>query len=210
MRRRRDPRLFEYAGNNTYRARVFPIQPRGERRIQITPTPSCSPRTRAWSIHLPAEHRAVLYPAGGETVVNVTITPPTPSPSVYCPSHNASITKTDRHHASVSYEENDTRPDRDLQLYYTVAQDEIGAHILTYKERGQDGFFMLLAAPSVDQEADPLPKDVVFVLDRSGSMSGEKIEQARDALTFCVNQLGSEDLFEIITFSDNIRSSARS
>lgn len=206
MRRRRDPGLFEYAGNNTYRARVFPIQPRGERRIQITYTELLTQDTGVVQYNYPLSTEQFSTQPVGETVVNVTITSADPIASVYCPSHNASITKTDRHHASVSYEENDTRPDRDLQLYYTVAQDEIGAHILTYKERGQDGFFMLLAAPSVDQEADPLPKNVVFVLDRSGSMSGEKIEQARDALTFCVNQLGSEDLFEIITFSDNIRS----
>lgn len=206
MRQRRDPGLFEYAGNNTYRARVFPIQPRGERRIQITYTELLNQDAGVVQYTYPLSTEQFSTQPVGETVVNVAITSADPLASVYCPSHNASIAKTDRHHATVSYEENHTRPDRDLQLYYTIAQDEIGTHILTFKEPGKDGFFMLLAAPSVDQEADPLPKNVVFVLDRSGSMSGEKIEQARDALTFCVNQLGSDDLFEIITFSDNVRS----
>lgn len=206
MRRRKDPALFQYAGNDTYRARIYPIPADGERRIVIT-----------YSELLPQDADVVeyLYPMSteqfstepvAETVFNCSIESRDPIASVYCPSHNVSIDRKDQHRATVSYEENDTRPDRDVRLYYTVSHDDVGTHILTYKDGGDDGFFLLLSAPSVEPDTDPLPKSVVFVLDRSGSMSGEKIEQARDALTFCVNRLGEEDRFEIITFSDNIRS----
>ena len=206
MRRRKDPALFQYAGSNTYRARIYPIPAGGERRIEIT-----------YSELLPRDGGVVeyLYPMSteqfsaepvAETVFNCRITSQDPIASVYCPSHDVSIGREGRRVATVSYEENNSRPDRDLRIYYTVSEDAVGIHLLTYKERGEDGFFMLLAAPSVEVEADALPKNVVFVLDRSGSMSGEKIVQARDALTFCVNQLNPEDTFEIITFSDTIRS----
>ncbi len=120
------------------------------------------------------------------------------------------VDKTDRRHATVSYEENDTRPDRDLRLYYTVSTDAVGTRLMTYKEAGEDGFFMLLAAPTIEREQTSLPKSVVFVIDRSGSMSGEKIEQAREALTFCVNSLEPEDDFEIVSFSDTVRSFGKS
>jgi len=206
MRRRRDPGLFEYAGNNTYRARVFPIPPDGERRIQITYSELLGHDAGVVEYVYPLSTEQFSTEPVGETVFNARITSADPIASVYCPSHNVSIDKQDRRHATVSYEENHTRPDRDLRMYYTVSMDPVGTHIMTYKEPGEDGFFMLLTAPSVDRDADPLPKNVVFVLDRSGSMNGEKIAQARDALTFCVNQLGDDDFFEIITFSDNIRS----
>jgi len=206
MRRRQDPALFQYAGNNTYRARIYPIPAGGERRIVITYSELLTQDAGVVEYMYPMSTEQFSTEPVGETVFNARITSADPIASVYCSSHNVSIDKADQRHATVSYEENDTRPDRDLQLCYAVSMDAVGTHILTYKERADDGFFMLLAAPSVDRDADALPKNVVFVLDRSGSMSGEKIGQARDALTFCVNQLGEDDLFEIITFSDNIRS----
>ncbi len=206
MRRRKDPALFQYAGNNTYRARIYPIAPNGERRIEITYSELLSQDAGVVEYLYPLSTEQFSTDPVQDTVVNCSITSSDPIASVYCPSHDVSVTREGRHDAKVSYEENNTRPDRDLRLYYTVSQDAIGTHLLTYKERDEDGFFMLLAAPSVTAEADALPKNIVFVLDRSGSMSGEKIEQARDALAFCVNQLNEGDTFEIVTFSDNIRS----
>ncbi|MGD9497757.1 MAG: VIT domain-containing protein [Armatimonadota bacterium] len=206
MRRRKDPALFQYAGNNTYRARIYPIPAGGERRIEITYSEVLSQDAGVVEYVYPMSTEQFSTEPVRETVFNARVSSADPIASVYCPSHNVSIDKQDPRHATVSYEESNSRPDRDLRMYYTVSMDAVGTHILTYKEPGDDGFFMLLTAPSVAHETDPLPKNVVFVLDRSGSMSGEKIEQARDALTFCVNQLGEDDLFEIITFSDNIRS----
>ncbi len=206
MRRRKDPALFQYAGNNTYRARIYPIPAGGERRIEITYSEVLSQDAGVVEYMYPMSTEQFSTEPVAETVFNCTIASTDPIASVYCPTHDVSVSREGRRDARVSYEENNTRPDRDLQLYYAISQDAVGTHLLTYKERGEDGFFMLLAAPAVDVETDVLPKNIVFVLDRSGSMSGEKIEQARDALTFCVNQLNPEDTFEIVTFSDNIRS----
>ncbi len=54
------------------------------------------------------------------------------------------------------------------------------------------------------KDAKPSPKDVVFVLDTSGSMAGEKIQQAKKALAFCVDNLNDDDRFEIIRFSTDV------
>ena len=60
----------------------------------------------------------------------------------------------------------------------------------------------LAAAPSArQQEARPAPKDIVFVVDTSGSMAGAKLNQAKKALEFCVENLNAEDRFEIVRFS---------
>ena len=72
---------------------------------------------------------------------------------------------------------------------------------------GDDGYFLLLASPEVKAaDARPQPKTVIFVLDRSGSMAGKKIEQARKALKSVLNNLRDDDLFNIIVYDDLVES----
>jgi Ca-activated chloride channel family protein len=79
--------------------------------------------------------------------------------------------------------------------------------VLTYKEQGDEGFYLLLAAPKVEiSSGTVIKKRTIFVIDRSGSMGGDKIIQARDALKFCINSLNPGDQFNIIDFSSEIRS----
>ncbi len=74
--------------------------------------------------------------------------------------------------------------------------------MLTYKTGDDDGYFLILAAPSLDMKSKPVPKDVTFVLDTSGSMAdGHKLEQAKKALQFCLANLNEDDRFEIVRFS---------
>ena len=74
-------------------------------------------------------------------------------------------------------------------------------NLVTHKPDSDDGYFLLLAAPTVATEAKPAPKDIVFVVDTSGSMAGAKLKQAKKALEFCVANLNTEDRFEIVRFS---------
>jgi len=73
--------------------------------------------------------------------------------------------------------------------------------LITHKPAGEDSYFLILAAPTVAKETKPAPKDVVFVVDTSGSMAGAKLQQAKKALEFCVENLSGEDRFEIVRFS---------
>ena len=115
------------------------------------------------------------------------------------------------HNAVVGYEEYDVKPDRDFVLYYTVSPEDVGVNLLSYKPdwRG-DGFFLLLAAPKVEIDSQQvIAKDVILVLDVSGSMRGEKIEQAKEALNFVLDNLHDEDRFNVIAFSTGTRAYAR-
>ncbi|HDQ71109.1 MAG TPA: VWA domain-containing protein, partial [Chloroflexi bacterium] len=74
----------------------------------------------------------------------------------------------------------------------------------------EDGFFLLLAAPSVEvDQTRVIPRDVILVLDTSGSMDGEKIEQAKKALAYVLERLNPEDRFNVIAFSTGLRQYAR-
>src|SRR6185295_3201597 len=99
----------------------------------------------------------------------------------------------------------DVKPDADFQLFYTQDDADLGVSLLTYKPAGEDGYFLLLAASGVESKnAKVMPKDVVFVLDTSGSMAGAKLEQAKKALAFCVENLNDSDHFEVLRFATEV------
>ncbi len=70
------------------------------------------------------------------------------------------------------------------------------------------GTFLLLAAPGIVAAESAIAKDVIVVLDTSGSMEGEKLAQAKQALTLVLNKLNSEDRFTIVEFSTGVRTYA--
>lgn len=203
----RDPALLEYADMGALRARVFPIPPQGERRIELE-----------YSQALTAENGLVryLYPLGTEKFsiepledvsVTVKVSSSQPIRAVYSPSHPISINREDDYHILTGYEEQDVLPDKDFSLFYSIGEAE-AFHLLTYRDHSDqddpDGFFLLLLAPSVQQNLRVVPKDVLLVLDRSGSMDGEKFIQAQDAVRFILEKLNPEDRFNLITFSTGV------
>lgn len=206
VRRRRDPALLTYAGNNAYQARIFPIPAGGERRIELRYTELLSYDNGLVTYLYPLSPEGLSPRPLEEVVFTGDIYSRQPIGSVYSPTHDVSVNRLSDYHVKVSYEEKDVLPDRDILLYYNVAQGPVGLSLLTFKEPGQNGFFLLLAAPAVEEHSgEVLPKHLCFVLDTSGSMSGEKIEQVQEALTFCVNSLNRQDKFNIVAFSDHVK-----
>jgi Ca-activated chloride channel family protein len=211
VRRRRDPALLEYVGRNLFQASIFPIPAGDERRIEIE-----------YRQVLPVEGGLVryVYPLSTEQFsarpledasVNVTIVSKEPIKAIYSPSHPVAIDREGDYRASVGWEGRNVAPDKDFALYYTVSQEDLGVNLLSYKERDEDGFFMLLVAPKVEvDEAQVVAKDVILVLDTSGSMEGEKLDQVKDALRFVLDNLNPEDRFNIVEFNTRVKSYADS
>ncbi len=205
VRKHRDPALLEYIGRNTFQASIFPIAPGEEKRVQIE-----------YRQILPVDQGLVeyVYPLSTErfspqplqdVAITVHLTSREPLRAVYSPSHDVSIDRPDDYHTTVGYEARDVLPDRDFVLYYTISPEDVGLSLLTYHPRGEDGFFLLLIAPPVEEETqEVVAKDVIFVLDTSGSMSGEKMEQARSALLFVLDHLNPEDRFAIVDFDSSV------
>ena len=124
--------------------------------------------------------------------------------NVYSPSHDVTIDYQSGKRVNV-----DLRSMDDAQgsfvLYYTRDADRISATLLPHRPyRDEPGYFMLMIAPPSRPTGEILPKDIVFVLDKSGSMSGEKIEQAKQALRYSLNNLGADDRFGIVSFSSDV------
>ncbi|MBN2007295.1 MAG: VWA domain-containing protein, partial [Anaerolineae bacterium] len=126
--------------------------------------------------------------------------------AIYSPSHqeDALITRPDDYEATISYEASQILPDRDFELYIGSNTDEISANLFSYKPENEDGFFLLLLSPSIETTRQRvLPKDVFLVLDTSGSMDGEKLAQAKEALVYVLKHLNVEDRFNVIAFSSD-------
>ncbi len=205
VRRRKDPAILTYAGESMYQAKIYPIPPGGERRIEIRYTELLHADSGLVGYVYPLSPEQLSHRPIESVVFVADIYAAQPVGNVYSPSHDIAVNKLSDRHVRISYEEKNTLPDRDILLYYNVAQDPVGLSVITFKEPGKDGFYLLLAAPAVEQATEEVvSKNICFVLDTSGSMSGEKIEQAKDALTFCVNSLNPQDRFDIVAFSDRI------
>ena len=127
--------------------------------------------------------------------------------NVYSPTHDFRITRANENKAVCRLSlTNVIQPD-DTRLLYGLRGGEIGMNLVSYQpdDDGKQGYFMLLASPKVKtKKGQEIPKTVLFVVDRSGSMSGNKIEQAKSSLRLMINQLGQLDTFNIISYSSDV------
>jgi Ca-activated chloride channel homolog len=205
VRKARDPALLEYVGRDVFKVRIFPIEPNSRKRVKLAYTQLLKPDAGLTSYVYPLNTEKFSAAPIKNVSVKVELETKRPLKTIYSPSHTVEIKRDGSNKAVVGYEANDVKPDADFQLCFSAEKDELGVNLLTYRTSGDDGFFVLLASPGVDvKEKQLVLKDVVFVLDTSGSMAGRKLEQAKKALQFCVENLNSGDRFEIVRFSTEV------
>lgn len=211
VRRMKDPALLEYADRNLFKLRVYPIPARGERRIELSYSETLKYDFGTVKYVYPLDTEKYSSAPINDVTIDASIKTNIPIKSVYSPSHDIDVVRRGNNEVRFSYEEKDILPDKDFVLYYTLSNKDVDTSLITYRERGDLGFFMLLLTPKPDVDPkDVNPKDVTFVLDTSGSMKGEKIEQARNALTFCIKSLNKGDRFNIIRFATDTESFSKS
>jgi Ca-activated chloride channel family protein len=207
VRQRKDPALLEYFKDGMFKASVYPIPAHGETRIKLYYSEILRLNGGLCGYHYTLNTEKFSKDPLQSVKVNVHISSKTPIKSIYSPSHDIKIEKQDEHHAEVSYVEENTRPDKDFFLYYTVSEKDIGFNLLPFEDEDGQGYFLAMISPQVEVVADRTSsKNIVFILDTSGSMKGEKIKQAKGALSFCLNSLNRQDRFSLIDFDDEIRS----
>lgn len=203
--RMRDPGLVEYMGGNLFRARVFPIPASGDQTVELRFTQTVD--YQGGTIH----YRYPLRTAGPQArtmedfTLSVTLDASAPIRAVYSPTHRIDTTRRGARQATVGFELGNAVLDRDFDLYYTLADSDVGMSVLTHREAGEDGYFLMMLAPrSEATEREVIGKDILFVCDTSGSMAGEKMTHAREALRAWVNRLNPDDTFNVLRFSTDV------
>jgi len=208
VRRQRDPALLEYVGRDAVRARIFPIPAGEERRIQLEYTQILPLDEGMLHYRYPLDTERFSALPLEQVSIYVSLTSKTPLRAVYSPSHQNEviIIREGAYRATLSYEANHVLPDRDFELYAGTTTDDIGANLLTYQTGSEDGFFLLMLTPALETESRRvLPRDILLVLDTSGSMDGAKLEQAQGALAYILRHLNPEDRFNVVAFSSGAR-----
>ncbi|MBX3728101.1 MAG: VWA domain-containing protein [Candidatus Sumerlaeia bacterium] len=205
VRRMRDPGLLEYLDAQTLRFRIFPIPARGDMPVELTFLQTLERDGDLYALELPAGRRTKM-PAPSEVDLRLRVAWPGGTGPVYSPTHKLDLQTAEGvvTGSVVDY----ARPDsRGFRLLVAPAQKEVGVHLVTHQPdtAGPGTFLLLIHPPHEGELAKPMPKTVTFVLDVSGSMNDHgKIEQARRALLQCLGALGSEDHFNILTFSTGV------
>jgi Ca-activated chloride channel homolog len=115
--------------------------------------------------------------------------------------HDVAIERPDDHRARIRLKDQATIPNKDFILRYDVAGQKIADALLTHSADKGGFFTFILQPPERVTAEDVTPKELVFVLDTSGSMSGFPIEKAKETMKMALDNLYPHDTFNLITFA---------
>jgi Ca-activated chloride channel family protein len=204
VRRQRDPGLLEYAGKNLFQASIFPIPPHSDKKLELS-----------YSQILKAESGTVAYryPLGtgrqvteiGGVSGRIELENKEPVRNIYSPTHAIEVKRNGDRHSVVTFEGG--KDPQDFQLFYALSREDFGVTLLTHREPDKDGYYLLMISPKDDwSEQEYAAKDIVFVLDTSGSMAeAGKMEKARAALLYGIRILRPQDRFNVVSFAGEER-----
>jgi Ca-activated chloride channel homolog len=215
VRRQRDPGLLEYAGKDLFQASIFPIPPNSDKKLELTYTQVLKAESgtvgyryplgtgkNLWARQVTENGNRTNNPQQFGTVSGkIEIVGKEALRNIYSPSHGIDTKWKGETSATISFETRDNS--NDFQLFYGLSSGDFGMSLLTYREAGKDGYFLLMLSPKDSvAERELVNKDIVFVLDTSGSMADEgKMEKARSALLFGIQGLRDGDKFNVINFA---------
>jgi Ca-activated chloride channel homolog len=201
VRSKKDPALIELAGHGLLRARVFPIAAGETRKITLRYTQLLARTGDAlqfkYAAGMPIDKRRDAVPLAFSLVIENASGFGRP----FSPTHEVRV----QHAGSRMTVRPDAELSGDFDVFLPLRADAVGLALITHKPSSEPGFFMLTLSPSRVREERSTPRDVTVVVDVSGSMSGQKMEQARAAMYALLRSLGDADRFRLIAFSDQVR-----
>ncbi len=206
VRRTQDPGLLEYVDHKLFRMRVFPIPPKGDQKVALSYTSVASKEGNLVEIIYPLKTDGKATATLEEFAINASIKSQHGVSNVYSPTHSITLKRKNDNEVAVSFDRNQGLLDKDFQLFYSTSDKDIGLTALTHRPlSSENGYFCLLVSPKVSlSKSQQVPRDMVLVLDTSGSMRGAKMEQARNALKYCLKNLGSKDRFALLNFATTV------
>ncbi len=208
IRRNQDPALLEWLGSGMFRTSVFPIPPGQRRVVTIRYVQICRQEQGLTQWILPLRNAQYSSNQLDRLKVNLVIKSQQDIKSIYSPTHILEIQRPSEKLARVKLELKKVIPASDLQIFYNVGNQALAASVLSYRPKDkEDGYFLMLVSPKVEQKREEaIRKKVVFVIDRSGSMVGKSMQQAKEASKFVVNHLNEGDLFNIVAYDAEVES----
>lgn len=213
VRKNRDPALLEWVGTGLFKTSVFPVPAGAERTVTLRYSQLCRKWEGLTDFIFPLSTAKYTSHPVEQVKLHLSLTSDVPLKNVYSPTHSVEIKRPDDKHATIDFSVKNAVPGEDFRLFYDVGSEAVGASVLSYRPQESEadgdkhGYFLLLASPQIKAEDTERPKKtVLIVLDHSGSMSGEKMEQAKGAAKFVINKLRDGDLFNVIAYDSEVTS----
>lgn len=202
VRAKKDPALIELIGKGMMRARVFPIEPGQTRRITLRYTQVLDRAGDAVQFRYAAGSRHDARGSGMAPLeFSINVENEARFRDAFSPTHELRV---DRGRGRMLIRPVDTAIIGDLAVFLPLAEHAVGITVAAHRPVSEDGYFMLTLSPG-DVQAARVPRDVTVVLDVSGSMSGEKMDQAQRAVNQLLGTLDDDDRIRLIAFSSRVR-----
>ena len=139
--------------------------------------------------------------AGHDISVEVSLDAGVPISALQCPTHDVDVERPGPRQAVVRLKDKAVIPNKDFILKYDAAAKRVQDAVLTHHDARGGFFTLILQPPDRVAVSETTPKEIVFVLDTSGSMSGFPIEKAKEAMRLALDGLNPNDTFNLITFA---------
>ena len=202
VRRLIDPALLRSLDGDLYEVRAFPVPAGEQRQVSFTVTTPLLAEGEQASVDVPWSR---MSPRPSGAVVNVDVDVPWELRSALAPGFDMEQVRTGIGQMGLSWESTSGwSPDTNFRLYLGGGEGLVDTRLLAHRIDGDDGYFSLLFAPVIELDAS-VPRDIVVVLDRSGSMEGDKMAQAITAVEYILSHLGADDRFAVVDFSRYVR-----
>jgi Ca-activated chloride channel family protein len=138
--------------------------------------------------------------AGHDIDLTVSIDAGVPIGEIKSELHEVDVSREGKQRAKISLKNRKEIPNRDFVLKYLVAGDEIRSGFLAHKD-GKDGYMALIMIPPKRVKPEQVaPKEMIFVIDRSGSQRGRPLQKAKEAIKYVIEHMNPDDTFNVIDF----------
>lgn len=142
--------------------------------------------------------------AGHDLTMTVHLQSPVALGEVSSALHDVLVTREGERDASIALREGADVPNRDFVLRWKARDNKVTPGMLTHATNG-DGYFTLVVQPPVAAPvAQIAPKQMIFVIDQTGSQSGAPIQKAKETMRYCIRHLNPNDTFQLLGFNTEV------
>jgi len=146
------------------------------------------------------------YRSGNNISIKVDLDSGLPIEEISSVSHELNIIKNENDNFTIDLKDEKVIPNKDFVLEYQMKDGKDPQAALFTSKKSKDNYFMLMVVPPSQAETtEQLSKEMIFVIDVSGSMAGTSINQAKRGLKYALSNLNEDDHFNIIQFESNYK-----
>lgn len=200
-----DPGLVDYLGNDLLTMTVPSIQPGKDLKVTVQYSALAGQDQGLIEYVYPLKTDGKATSTLEKFSIKASIKSQHCIQNVYSPTHAFNLKRSSDREVNIEFEREQTLLDKDFQLFYTLSNKDVGLTSLIHRpSTTEDGYFMFLISPRLEAPQQIIPRDLLLVLDTSGSMRGIKMDQARKALHYFLNNMNKQDRFALMNFSTSV------